>query len=223
MVTIEFWSDIACPWASLAVFRLHSARERLGLLDDVQVDLRAWPLELVNSRPTFKRSLDAETAVIGSHEPGLKWNPWRGPSSRYPVSTLLALEAVQACKADAVGGVPASEQLDLALRHAFFADSRCISLYDVIIDVAKGCDRVKVDALVEALERGRARAQVFGQWRASDGRGVESSPHMFLPDGTGIANPGITHSWTDAEHGGYPVIEDDDPDAYDKLLSRAIA
>lgn len=223
MVTIELWSDIACPWASLAVFRLRAARERLGLVDDVQVDLRAWPLELVNSRPTPKRTLDAETAVIGAHEPALRWSPWRGPSSRYAVSTLLPLEAVQASKDDAVGGLPASEQLDLALRHAFYADSRCISLYDVILDVAKGCDRVKVDALADALEQGTARAQVFGQWRASEERGVESSPHLFLPDGTDIANPGISHTWTEAEHGGYPVIDDDDPGVYDRLLSRAVA
>jgi len=222
MVTIELWSDIACPWASLAVFRLRAARERLGLLDDVQVDLRAWPLELVNSRSTPKRTLDAETAVIGAHEPALGWSPWRGPSSRYPVSTLLPLEAVQACKADVMGGVPASEQLDLALRQAFYAESRCISLYDVVIDVAKRCDRVDVDALAVALEQGSARSQVFGQWGASDERGVEGSPHLFLPDGTGSANPGITYHWSGASHGGYPVIDSDDPGVYDQLLKQAV-
>lgn len=179
-------------------------------------------LELVNSRPTPKRALDAETAVIASAVPGLGWNPWRGPDSRYPVSTLLPLEAVQACKDEQVGGLPASEQLDRALRHAFFADSRCISLYDVVVEVAKGCDRVQVDALAEALEKGAARSRVSGQWRGSAERGVEGSPHLFLPDGSSSANPVITLHWSDGEHGGYPVIDTDDPRAYDDLLQRAV-
>ncbi len=221
MGTIELWGDIGCPWASLAVFRLRAARERLGLLDEVVVDLRAWPLELINGRSTPKRAIDAETAVIGSHEPALGWSAWRGPDSRYPVSTLLALEAVQACKDDAVGGLAASAELDLALRRAFYADSRCISRHDVIIDVAAGCDGVDHDALADRLENGVARGSVFGQWRASEARGVQSSPHVFLPDGTGIVNPGMTHSWTEAQHGGYPVIDADDPSVYDRLVQRA--
>ncbi|MCA1690698.1 MAG: DsbA family protein, partial [Actinobacteria bacterium] len=29
--TIVVYSDIGCPWAHLAVYRLHAARRRLGL------------------------------------------------------------------------------------------------------------------------------------------------------------------------------------------------
>ncbi len=46
-----------------------------------------------------------------------------------------------------VGSGPAAEQLDMALRLAFFRDSRCISLHHEILDIASGCDRVDTDAL----------------------------------------------------------------------------
>ena len=221
MVTVRVWSDIACPWSSLAVFRLHAARERLGLAGTVGFDLLAWPLELVNNRPTPKPSLDVEAAVIGSHEPALGWRPWRGPDSGYAVSSLLALEAVQAAKDDSAGGRPASEELDLALRQALFADSRCITLYDVVVDVARQCDRVDADALADALERGTARSRVFAQWRESPQHGVQGSPHVVLPDGSSSHNPGITFHWSDGSHGGYPVIDGDDAEVYEHLLRRA--
>src|SRR5437588_6355376 len=126
--TIAVFADIACPWAHLAVHRLHTTRHRLGLEVRVQFDLRAYPLEVSNARPTPKRILDAEIPVVGALDPWAGWQVWQRDDFTYPVSSLLALEAVQAAKEQ---GLPVSEGLDLALRRALFAESRCISLRHV--------------------------------------------------------------------------------------------
>src|SRR5438067_13247312 len=96
---IVVWSDLSCPWAHLCVHRLHRARDRARLDGRVGLDHRAFPLELVNSQPTPKRVLDAEIAVLGGLEPEAGWQMWQDEPFRYPVTTLLPLEAVQAAKA----------------------------------------------------------------------------------------------------------------------------
>ena len=50
--------------------------------------------------------------------------PWQRPGFEWPVTALLAFEAVQAVKL--TQGIEASERLDLALRRALFAESRSI-------------------------------------------------------------------------------------------------
>src|SRR3954451_5607851 len=123
---VVLFGDIGCPWASLAVHRLRRRRSERGLDGAVVIDQRAFPLELFNEQLTPKTIVDSEVAVVGSHEPSLGWHPWRHKERDYPSTTLLPLEAVQAAKAETVGGLQASEDLDAALRHAWYADSRSI-------------------------------------------------------------------------------------------------
>lgn len=220
--TIVMFSDIGCPWASLAVHRLRRRRSALGLDDDVRVDHRAFPLELFNGRTTPKTIVDTEVAVIGSHEPSLGWHTWRRAERHYPSTTLLPLEAVQAAKADSVGGLRASEDLDAALRHAWYAESRSIHVYAELLDIAKSCDSVDAEALNDGLRMGAGRGQVFAQWERAQADDVQGSPHLFVP-GLDVHNPGITLTWTGGQFQGMPVIEDDQPDVYDDLLRRAAA
>lgn len=216
--TIAVFSDIGCPWASLATHRLRARRSALGLDGAVTFDHRAFPLELINGRPTPKRVLDVETAAIAAAEPSLRWSPWHRPDSGYVATTLLPMEAVQAAKAEP-GGLRASDDLDAALRHAFYAESRTISLLPVVLEVARECDRVDVDALESALHRGAGRAEVIAQWRRASE--VQGSPHLFLPDGSDVHNPGIALSWTGELGRSFVRIDSDDPSVYDDLLRRA--
>ena len=216
--TVVLFSDITCPWARLAVHRLHEARARLGLDDDVRIDHRAFALELVNGKPTPKAVLDAEIPVIGALAPDAGWQVWQAPVDQYPSTSLVALEAVQAAKE--TEGLAASERLDRALRTAMFGQSRCISILPVVLEVAEesGLD---VDALRAALAEGRGRTAVAEQVELASGDEVDGSPHLFLPDGTDVHNPGVTMHW-EGEHGkGFPVVDDDDPSVYDDLLKRA--
>src|SRR4051794_3624603 len=109
--TIVVWSEIACPWATLAMHRLRAKRAELGLQGHVVLDHRAFPLELVNGRCTPKRILSAEVPVVGALAPEFGWQMWQAPNSEWPVTTVPALEAVQAAKEQSVD---ASEALDFA-------------------------------------------------------------------------------------------------------------
>lgn len=223
MGAITIYSDIACPWAHVAVARLHRVRAELGLEGQVEFDHRAFPLEVFNERPTPRKVLDAEIPVAGALEPAAGWQMWQGPADTWPVTTLPALEAVQAAKSVCAPG--ASEKLDRALRVAFFGQSRCISLRHVILDVARAVlGAAEADTLREALDSGAARSAVLDQCetaRTSDA--VQGSPHLFLADGTNAHNPGIKMHWV-GEHGvGFPVVDEDDPDVYKSLLEAAAA
>lgn len=215
--TIVVFSDVGCPWAHLAVYRLLAARHRLGLDGTVVLDHRAFPLELFNHRPTPRRIVTAEVPVVGGLDAGAGWQVWQGDLATWPVTTLLALEAVQAAKDQ---GLAASEHLDRALRVAFFGQSRCISMRHVVLEVADACG-VDAEALREALDEGRARRTVFEQCQSAEDGDVKGSPHVFLPDGSDAHNPGIEMEWV-GEHGaGFPVIGKDDPRVYDDLVTRA--
>ena len=216
--TLVVFGDIACPWSHLCVHGLRQARHRLGLDDHVDLDLRSFPLELFNGRGTPKRTLDAEIPVVGALDPSAGWQMWQRPDFEYPVTTLPALEAVQAAK---VYGLRASEDLGRALRYAFFAESRTVSLPPVILDVAKGCDSIDVDALREALDDGRARSMVLEQRDTAERIGVKGSPHVYLPDGSDVANPGVEKHWEGEEGSGFPVIDHYDPSVYDDLIRHA--
>ncbi|MBV9410186.1 MAG: DsbA family protein [Acidimicrobiia bacterium] len=221
--TVVVFGDIACPWAHLCVHGLRQARRRLGLCgavdpNSVDLDLRSFPLELFNERPTPKRTLDAEIPVVGALDPSAGWQMWQRPDYEYPVTTLPALEAVQAAKARSLR---ASEELGRALRYAFFAESRTVSLLPVILDVAKGCRAVDVDDLAQALEDGRARNAVLEQKETAERIGVKGSPHVYLPDGSDHANPGIEKHWEGEEGEGFPVVDGYNPSVYDDLIRRA--
>src|SRR5438270_3287834 len=216
--TLLVYGDIACAWSHLCVHGLRTARRRLGLDDDVVLDLRSFPLELFNGRATPKRTLDAEVPVVGALDPSAGWQVWQRPDFEYPVTTLPALEAVQAAKEQ---GLRASEELGRALRYAFFAESRTISLVPVILDAAKQCDGVDARALSDALTEGRARAMVLEQRDTAERIGVKGSPHVYAPDGSDVANPGIEKHWEGEEGKGFPVIDSYDPSIYDDLIKRA--
>lgn len=216
--TVVVYSDIGCPWAHVAVWRLHDARRRLRLADAVRFDHRAFPLELFNSQPTPRPEYEAEMDFCAALAPRAGWQPWSAADWSWPVTMLPAMEAVQAAKEQSLA---ASEALDVRLRRAFWGDSRCISLRHVILEVASQCDGVDLATLADAIDSGRARRRVFGQWDLAKTDAVAGSPHLFTPDGWNAQNPGIEIEW--AETGGtwVPTLLADDATAYEAILRRA--
>jgi predicted DsbA family dithiol-disulfide isomerase len=220
--TVVLFSDIGCPWASLAVHRLRKARRELGLDGRIHIDHRCFPLELINHQGTPKSIVDAEVAVVGSHEPALGWQPWDRSELDYPSTTLLAMQAVQAAKDPSVGGLAVSEELDAALRHAWYAQSLSIHLFDVILAVAAEHTQADVTVLARVLRSGLPGARVFADWADAEQSEVQGSPHLFFADGTSVHNPGISLSWTRGQFEGLPRIEQDEPGVYRTLLTRAV-
>jgi predicted DsbA family dithiol-disulfide isomerase len=219
--TVQVWSDLGCPWSHAVVWRLWEARRRLDLEGRVRFDHHAFPLELFNDEPTPRWHIDVEAPVVESIAPRAGWQPWSAPDSAWPVTLLPPMEAVQAAK---LQSLEASEALDRGLRRALYGESRCISLRNVIIEVAQETDAVDVAALAEALDAGRARQALIDDWKVAQGDEVRGSAHLFVPDGTNAQNPGIGIGWKDdgSPFGRY-WIEHDDPAAIDDLVRRAAA
>lgn len=217
--TVVVFTDVVCGWSTVALHRFYRARERLGLTDAVSVDHQLFLLEDVNKFPIPKRYLDAEIPVIGALAPDFGWKPWQGDSSTWPITSLLANEAVHAAKHQSAR---AAEDLDMALRRAFFTDSRPIALLHEIVDVAGGCPSVDADALRDELDQGSARAEMMRGYRRN-AEGVQGSPHFFLADGFDVHNPGIELRWEGDPGAGFPVVESDNPAAMEKLVQQAAA
>ncbi|MGI5380078.1 DsbA family oxidoreductase [Streptomyces sp. CA-251387] len=216
---VTVWSDLGCPWATLALHTLRSTARERG--QDLLIDHRAFPLELFNNQPTPKYIVEPEIVVISAHRPELGWRLWAGREYDYPSTMLPAMEAVQAAKDPSIGGLRGSDELDAGLRHAFYVESRCISIPAEILDVAAKCENVDEQALARALERGAGRAEIYAQWRIAQGPDVQGSPHLFAPGGYAAHNPGAQVEWTgDPNEGGVPRLDRYDPSWAEDLLDR---
>ncbi|OBB10217.1 dithiol-disulfide isomerase [Mycolicibacterium conceptionense] len=215
--TVVVFTDVVCGWSTVALHRFYAAREKAGLTDAVRVDHQLFLLEDVNEFPIPKRYLDSEIPVVGALAPEFGWKPWQGDASTWPITSLLTNEAVHAAKRQSL---PAAERLDMALRHAFFTDSRPVSLLHEIIGVAQRCSGVDAGALRRDLEQGTARAEMMRGYRDHRDE-VQGSPHFFLPDGSDVHNPGIELHWVGEPGAGFPVVDADDPAAMDELVKRA--
>jgi predicted DsbA family dithiol-disulfide isomerase len=217
--TIVIYSDIGCPWAHIAVWRLNDARRRMRLTDAVRFDHRVFPLELFNSQPTPRDELEAELDACMDIEPRAGWQRWSAPDWAYPVTMLPPMEAVQAAKEQSL---EAQEELDIGLRRAFWAESRCVSLRHVILEVARDCEHVDLVQLADAMDSGRARHAIFEQWEIAKTDAVQGSPHLFLADGWNAENPGLQMNWSQRDDGQWaPSLVSDDRDVYLGLVRRA--
>jgi predicted DsbA family dithiol-disulfide isomerase len=213
---VTVYADLVCPFATFTLRGLRAARERLGL--DVRLDLRAFPLELVNRRPHDLGLIELEKPVLAELEPYLGWRRWRADPATWPVTSLMALEAVQAAKRPEVGGLVASDELDSALRRALFLDSRCIAILPVILEVAEECPDMDRGALAADLHHGVGRVDVMAQYAYVERKHVRTSPHVFTPDGRSWPSPGMDLD----RRGDYPVVNRYDPEAYERILRAAV-
>jgi predicted DsbA family dithiol-disulfide isomerase len=220
MNRLVVFSDVLCPWATVVVLRLHEARTRVGADDELAVVHRALPLELLLERPVARRVVDAEIPLCASLTPEFGWSLWQGRPEEYPTTSLLAAEAIQAASAQCLR---AGEQLDLALRRAFFVGSRCISLRHEVLAAAATCPDVDLVALADALDSGLFRGAVAADFRASRAEGIPCSGTVVLPDGAAVCNPGTRTGWIGGTMPrGTPVLLHDDPSEYDRLVTSAL-
>lgn len=209
---LVFRSDVICPWATVALIRMRRARSELGL-DDLPIIHLAHALEVRFKGPIMRRVVDAEIVLCAAAEPDFGWSPWFGPLDEYPVSTLLALEAVQAAR---IQSEAAAERLDIELRQAFFVRSRCITALNEVMVAARASD-LDVSALEQTLEGGRTRSAVLRQSREGNCSGV-----VVLPDASEHCNPGVRTGWIGT---GLPQliprVDCDDPATARELVARA--
>ncbi len=221
--TIEVFSDIHCPWGYLAAFRLRELepewRGRLRL---------AWcclPLEVVNSRGTPKQIVDQELPYLLQIEPDIPARPWRRAEWEYPVTLLPAFEALKCAQAQ---GDEAALAFNWAVRRAFFAESRCISLRHILIDIAREAG-LDVAQFTSDLDSGRCKHLVMQESeRGWNTLKVKGSPTLILPSGEQRPYPAIPELlWDTDDHviGIKPseYLESDPLDLYRAIINEALA
>jgi len=216
---ITVYSDIVCPWAHLALHRLRDALGRSGADDTVVIAHRAFPLEVLNGRPTPFDAFDRAVAMGRSIAPDAGWERWDGPEWSFPSSSILALEAVQAAAAQ---DPTRADLVDHAMRTAFWVHHKCIAAMPVVLEVLETTGGVDFDAAAAELWSGRPRAALRHHTDTAKSAAVEASPHVIvkgLDDARSWTNPGITTTGP-PEHFD---IATDDPTVFDDIVEYALA
>jgi len=207
MITV--WSDIHCPWAYVALLRLHRMRDHLGA-DRLIFDLRAFPRELDGAHDTSALTAQREVVALAQLEP-TAFSALGGES--WPTSNLAAFEAQ---KWGFSLGQEIGESFDLALRRAVFLHGHNLGVRAELLSVAN-TEGLTADQLAAALDDGRFRKAVVADFHDAQAQGISGSPWFVLPDGTAHHNPGITVRM----ERGIPVILGDHPSVYEELIQVA--
>ncbi len=132
-VTIAMYSDVHCPYAYLSAYRLRRLRDEWR--GKVRIAHKSLALEYVNKQSTPKPILDNETPILMLEEPEIPYQPWHRPDSEWPVTMWPAFEAIKCAERQ---DFDLADDLDWAIREAFFAGSRCISMRHVLFELAEG-------------------------------------------------------------------------------------
>lgn len=173
--TIMVFTDVLCGWSTVALHHLY--RERSAMDGEAcRVDHQLLLLEDIHRRPHDLDEVERIKDLLGAHT-DFPFRPWCRPIDQFPCSSMLANEAVHAAKAQSQA---AAEELDMALRLAFWRDSCCVSMLHEILDVARGCSEVDFRMLREALRDGRARGQMlsfYDEYGAQFGGAEIHFPH----------------------------------------------
>jgi hypothetical protein len=182
MTVIEVFADVACPFTHVGLRRLVEQRAALDR-HDVELLVRAWPLELVNGKPLDPAFIYEEVVDIRDQVAPDLFTHYREdalPSSSMPALALTAA----AYRHDTATG----ERVALRLREL---------LFDEGIDIAR-------PPVLEAVaaEHGVAPpfddpAPVIADHAQGVERGVIGSPHFFT-GGNGFFCPSLDVS-RDAE------------------------
>lgn len=191
MSTVEVFADVLCPFTHVGLHTLIDRRADRGRAEP-RLRIRAWPLELVNSRPLAADHVAAEiVAMRRSVRPDL----FAGFSTdTFPATSMTAFALTAA--ADRTGDPVLIEEVGMALRDAVFEQGADIGRPDVVGAVAARFGLTPLDAEATA-------AAVRADWDEGKRRGVVGSPHFFTPDGKSWFCPGLAISRDEA--GGFVV------------------
>ncbi len=168
MRVIEVYADVWCPFAHVGLRRV-AERRSLRKRQDVLLDVRAWPLELVNGKP-----LDPQDTALHVRELQSQVAPdlFSGfDPEHFPQTSLPALACAHAAYRK---GTETGEAMSFALRNAFFEEGLDISRADVLSEIARSLDVCSFDAADQQA--------VVSDWNEGVGRGVKGSPHFYCGD-----------------------------------------
>lgn len=176
------WAEFYCPWCYVMAVRLHRVQPEYD--GRALAYTRFFPLELLNGEQPPRDILEQEWWLAAIQEPDAPFVPYS--AADWPTTTLPAFDAVWAARRQ---GMRIAADLDLAIRRAFFGESRNIGDRNVLLDIARALDldfqRFEADfaspaARTAVEEEGRIGREQYH---------VRGTPTMMLSDGTRLITP----------------------------------
>jgi predicted DsbA family dithiol-disulfide isomerase len=184
-VRIAMYSDVHCPYAYLSAYRLRKLRDEYQ--GRIIIEHKSLALEYRNNQVTPKGVLDNETPVLMLDEADIPYQPWHQPLTEWPVTMWPAFEAIKCAERQSP---ELANDLDWAIRTAFFAESRCISMRYVLFDLAEKTG-VDMQRFAHDFDHGVTKHLVLQE--AQEGwehLRVPNSPTFVLSSGKQFSNPG---------------------------------
>ena len=157
---VEVFADIGCPFTHLGLRRFVQDRARAGRTDDVQLWVRAWPLELVNGAPLDPALVAEEVRDLQAL---LDRRGFAGfEEASFPSSTLPALGLAAAGYRTSIA---VGEAVSLHLRALLFEEGQDVSRESVLGRVAAEFDLEVTAADVDSVPADRAEGRTAGRHR----------------------------------------------------------
>jgi predicted DsbA family dithiol-disulfide isomerase len=164
--TVEVFADVRCPFTHVGLRRLVGWREQGGA--EFVLEVRAWPLELVNRAPLEVDLIAEEVDLIrGSVAPEL-FEGFR--TDRYPRSSIPAMSLVAGARRL---GPAAGELASLGVRDQMFEHG---------VDIADPHELERIGGELGVERCLDFVPAVIDDWYEGQRRGVIGSPHFFVGD-----------------------------------------
>ena len=165
-MNVEVYADIVCPFAYVGLTRLLQERTRRAR-DDVKLTVLAWPLEIVNAKPSDAHHMGANIEAIRRQMAPDLFTGF--DENAFPESSIPAL-ALTAAAYEV--GPKEGEAVAFEMRRLLFEVGTDIGDPAVLAEVA---DRFGIPTLGDA-------ATVRAEHARGVDRGVIGSPHFFVGD-----------------------------------------
>jgi len=198
MTIVEVFADVACPFTHVGLRRFVRRRAELDRTD-VQLRVRAWPLEVVNGHPLAPDVVAEEVEALRREVASALFTGF--DPSAFPPTSFPALALAGAAYER---GLRVGEAVSLALRDALFERGVDISDPIVLGDLARE-HRLVYDPM--------DREGVLADHAEGVARGVLGSPHFFTPTADFFCPSLDVHRHPD----GRLQIEPD-PDSFERLI-----
>jgi len=185
-ITIDFVSDVSCPWCVIGLLGLGQA---LGRVVDVEADLRFRPFELnPNMPPEGQRLVDYAAQKYGSTAQQLSERRAMVRERAAELGFTIALPPEEGRVYNTfdahrllnwAGTEGRQRELKLALFEAYFTNCLNPSNHDVLVDAAEtaGLDRLAAAAVLASDRYGQEVREEEKVWRA---KGINAVPAIIV-------------------------------------------
>ena len=183
---IEIWSDFACPWCALGLYRLDAALEQFEHADEVTVRHRAFELD---PRAPAKRPQSMEEMLRAKYGMGpeqIRAGHDRLRAMGREVGMEFNFDDIQLGStfdahrlAQAAGGTELEEPLVKRLFAAYFSEGKLLSDHDVLRDVARAAG-MEADVVDKVLGSDALVDEVRADEAAARELGITGVPHFVI-------------------------------------------